>query len=66
MWRVDEQHGNLYGAWERMGSPRYLTKEQQQLLMKQSDLRHPEALNAVGGEFKIEVPGPGLAVIEVR
>ncbi len=65
IWRVDENHGNLLGAWEKLGRPAYPTMQQQEQLRRESG-PGPPRVTRVGPELKVTVPGPGLAVIEVK
>ena len=37
-YRVDQDHGNVYGAWQRMGSPMAPTKAQYEALEAESGL----------------------------
>lgn len=64
--RVDEQHGNTLGLYEKMGSPRYPTVDQVRDLRENSRLPDPAYDELTGGSYTLELPVNGLAVIQVR
>jgi xylan 1,4-beta-xylosidase len=64
--RVDAQHGDVHGAYEKMGSPGYPTQKQIQELQRSAELPAPEVDRIEHGEFTITLPSHGLAVIELK
>jgi xylan 1,4-beta-xylosidase len=64
--RVDENHGNTLGLWQKMGSPRYPTPSQLEALRAQSQLGPPEAASLTNGTVTLQLPVNGLAVIQVK
>lgn len=64
--RVDEQHGNSLGLYQKMGSPRNPTQAQIQQLVHESGLRAPETQRLSNGKLTLQLPVNGLAVIQVR
>jgi xylan 1,4-beta-xylosidase len=49
-----------------MGSPEYPTQAQIKQLRDATKLGAPESVDLKGGEFKVTIPGAGLAVVELR
>ncbi len=64
--RVDEEHGNTLGLYEKMGSPRYPTQDQIHALREDSQLPDPEYDELTDGTYTVQLPVNGLAVIQVR
>jgi xylan 1,4-beta-xylosidase len=64
--RVDEEHGNTLGLYEKMGSPRYPTEDQIHALREDSQLPDPEYDELTDGMYRVQLPVNGLAVIQVR
>jgi len=64
--RVDESHGDVLPAYEKMGSPTYPTAAQLQSLRKSSELPAPEKQELKNGKLTVTIPPNGLAVIELR
>ncbi len=64
--RVDEQHGNTMGAYERMGRPRYPTQSQIRQLQAAAKPGAAEELPLTGRVLTLKVPPSGLAVVEIR
>jgi len=64
--RLDAEHGNTLGLWQKMGSPQYPTQAQLDDLREQSRLTGPEFEDLVHGELTLEIPVNGLAVLQVR
>ena len=64
--RVDAQHGDTLGAYDRMGKPRYPTQTQIKELRKDSEIGPPETAKVGRDGLSITVPQKGLAVIEIR
>ena len=63
--RVDEMHGNPMTAYRLMGSPRYPTQAQIEVLNRASALPEPEQRRLENDVLAIKIPVNGLAVIEI-
>ncbi|MGA7168360.1 MAG: glycosyl hydrolase family 39, partial [Candidatus Sulfotelmatobacter sp.] len=66
VFRVDTSHGDIHPAYEKMGSPPYPTQTQIHELQQAAELAGPEAGRVEGGQFKLDLPGQGLAIIEFK
>ena len=66
IFRVDDQHGDVRSAYEKMGSPRYPTSAQIESLRKAAALSAPETRDLNHGELTLTLPSQGLAVIEAK
>ncbi len=64
--RVDAAHGDTLAAWQKMGSPRYLTQAQIAALKEASQTGKPEATSLHGNQLTLTVPPKGLAVVEIH
>jgi xylan 1,4-beta-xylosidase len=64
--RVDPQHGDVHGPYEKMGAPTYPTQAQIEQLKKATELPAPEIRAVKNGEIRIELPSYGLALVEVK
>jgi xylan 1,4-beta-xylosidase len=64
--RVDEDHGNVLGLWQKLGSPRYPTQGQLESLRQNSQLGAPEGAQLTEGSLTVHLPVNGLAVIQIR
>jgi xylan 1,4-beta-xylosidase len=66
--RVDGEHGNALAAWERMGSPEYLSEEQV-LFLRASSVVVKEELRFEdkGGELRLKtaIPPMGTALVTI-
>lgn len=65
-YRIDQDHGNAFSEWVKMGKPGNLTAEQIRKLKEISDgtLRAPELDAAINGSnFEIRFPLPPAAVV---
>jgi xylan 1,4-beta-xylosidase len=63
---VDAEHGDFHRAYEKMGSPAYPTRTQIQQLRQATELPSPEAHVLKNGELTLEIPAPGLVLIELK
>jgi xylan 1,4-beta-xylosidase len=63
--RLDADHGDVGGAYARMGSPTYPTRAQLDQLLEASALPPPEAAAIVDERLSIMLPAHGLATVEV-
>jgi xylan 1,4-beta-xylosidase len=64
--RVDPQHGDVHGLYEKMGAPTYPTQAQIEQLKKATELPAPEIRAVKNGELQIELPSYGLALVELK
>jgi xylan 1,4-beta-xylosidase len=64
--RLDADHGDVHGAYVRLGSPQYPTPVELEALIKASALPAPEDLGIVNERVSVTLPADGLATIEVR
>jgi xylan 1,4-beta-xylosidase len=64
--RVDEEHGNTLGLYEKMGKPQYPTQRQIESLRKQSQLSKPEAGKLNDGALTLQLPVNSLVVVRVK
>jgi len=64
--RVDHDHGDVHGVYQKMGSPQYPTPSQVEQLRKAAELGPPEKQALQNGELLLTLPPDGLAIIEVR
>lgn len=64
--RVDADHGNSLGLYQKMGSPRYPTEDQIHELREQSQLPDPAYDDLADGSVTLQLPVNGLAIIQVR
>jgi len=63
--RLDAEHGDVSGAYRRIGSPTYPTPAQLEQLSKAAALPAPEEVPIVDGRLTITLPAFGLATVEV-
>jgi xylan 1,4-beta-xylosidase len=63
--RLDASHGDVGGAYRRMGLPTYPTPVQLEQLVKASTLPAPEEMPIVDERLSIMLPASGLATVEV-
>lgn len=64
--RVDAEHGDTLGLWQKMGSPQYPTQDQLEQLRTESRLAGPDFADLVNGKMMLELPVNGLAVLQLR
>jgi xylan 1,4-beta-xylosidase len=64
--RVDADHGDTLSAYQKMGSPKYPTKQQVEQLQKIAVEGKPEEVSIADGKFSVTIPSSGLALIEIR
>lgn len=63
---VDSQHGDVYAAYEAMGSPRYPTQAQIRELRKAAELAPPEPRALSNGELTLVLPSYALAIVTLK
>jgi xylan 1,4-beta-xylosidase len=63
---VDPDHGDVHGAYEKMGSPRYPTAAQLLQLKQAAELPPPTRKKLSSGVLTLTLPSYGFAVVEVR
>ena len=70
LWAADEQHGNSYGEWVRLGRPPISDEKANEKVMAASKygVLVPPALSSGDGaaRFKISLPGPGIRMVELK
>jgi xylan 1,4-beta-xylosidase len=64
--RVDAEHGNALGLYEKMGSPRYPTRDQIDELREQSRLPDPEYGDLADGTVTLQLGVNSLTIVQVR
>lgn len=65
LWRVDETHGNAFGTWRAMGSPRRPSDAQVAALINASRLT-PEPVSVPSGKLELTLPRQGVALLELQ
>jgi len=63
---LDPAHGNVYAAYEKMGSPRYPTPSQVRQLRAAAELPVPKIHDLKNGELTLTLPAYGLALIQLN
>jgi xylan 1,4-beta-xylosidase len=63
--RVDQDHGDVLAAYDRMGAPLYPSKQQLQQLRDVEKPEAPHVEHLHGGSLTVTVPAQGLAVMEI-
>jgi xylan 1,4-beta-xylosidase len=67
LWRVDADHGDFHRVYAKMGSPVSPTQIQvQQLRQTIRSATGAETLAVKNSELKVEIPSPGLVLIELK
>jgi xylan 1,4-beta-xylosidase len=66
MWRLDADHGDFHRAYEKMGSPAYPTRKEVQQLRQAAEMPAPEPTSLKDGELTVEIPSPGLVLLEIE
>lgn len=64
--RVDHDHGDVHSAYEKMGRPRFPTREQTETLQQAPQLPPPEVRDLNNGELTIDLAPDGLAVVRLK
>ncbi|HEV2401165.1 MAG TPA: glycosyl hydrolase family 39 [Candidatus Sulfotelmatobacter sp.] len=64
--RVDQEHGDLHKVYAAMGSPRYPTQQQIQILRDAARLSPPEYMPVAGGSLRLNIPPEGLVLIDTE
>jgi len=62
--RVDADHGDIHKTYQEMGSPRYPTVAQIEILRSAAKLPAAEIQHLSGGSLPLTIPPQGLVVIE--
>ena len=63
--RIDQTHGNVLAAYDKMGAPAYPSQEQLRQLREVERAAQPQVEHLHGGSLTLVVPAQGLAVVEV-
>ena len=66
IWRLDGDHGDVHRAYTNMGEPQCPTQAQIGQLRAASALTQPEDLAVKNETLTLDVPGDGLALVELR
>jgi xylan 1,4-beta-xylosidase len=66
IWLVDRDHGSPLPAYERMGRPRFPTRQQFEALRKAAALPAAESSSITGGTISLTLQPHALAFIEIR
>jgi xylan 1,4-beta-xylosidase len=64
--RVDSTHGSLLNAYQRMGSPRYPTRDQIEFLRAAAELPQPEQKAINGNQLTLDLPAQSLVLVQVQ
>ena len=64
--KVDADHGSIWKAYKRMGSPPYPTQQQIAQLQAAAQMPPPEPIAIAHGSISATLPPQGLVLIEVR
>ena len=66
--RVDDKpgDGDFHSTYQKLGSPRYPTKDQIELLRESAKLAAPQRTPIAHQEINLAVPAHGLALIEIK
>src|SRR6184192_1455274 len=62
---LDEEHGNVHKAYEKMGSPRYPTQDQIAELRAAAALPAPESHALRNGTLDVAIPSQGLILVTI-
>lgn len=62
-YRIDDDHANGKGLWEKIGSPEYLNREQVELLHRASELKAESILPQ--SRLKLILPPHGVIAIDI-
>jgi xylan 1,4-beta-xylosidase len=63
---VDQERGSPMPAWREMGSPKYITLEQMQLLRRRAEIPPPTLLKLdAASQVTLDLPPEGVALIEL-
>jgi len=62
--RVDADHGDIHKTYQEMGSPRYPTVAQIEILRSAAKLPAAQIQHLSGGSLPLTIPPQGLVVIE--
>lgn len=63
--RVDAAHGSSLEAWIQMGRPSSPTPDQARRLRSAAAPGKPETVKIVDGRLSVQLPAPGLALVEI-
>lgn len=68
LYRIDDEHAHATAAWQAMGAPEYLSKEQRDALLHAAELK-PEPLPWTHGDsgliLELELPPQAVAMIKL-
>lgn len=66
VWRLDAEHGDFHRTYAKMGSPAYPTQAQVKQLRQTTEISTPETRVLKNEQLTLEIPSPGLVLIELR
>jgi xylan 1,4-beta-xylosidase len=66
IWRLDADHGDVRGAYEQLGTPRYPTQLELKELRVAAEMPAPETLELRNSVLNLSVPSSGLVLIELK
>ena len=66
LWRVDDRHSNVLGAYDAMGRPAWPTPKQIAVLRAAGRLASPRTVHLTAGRIELAVPQHGLALLLLR
>ena len=66
LWRLDETHGNVIAAFDRMGRPAFPSREQIQQLRAAGKMAPSESVALHDGHLTLDIPPQGLVVVELH
>lgn len=64
--RVDAQRGDVLAAWKAMGSPKYPTRRQVEVLRRAAKIAPARDVPLRDHRLTLTLPPMGLAVVEIR
>jgi len=66
IWRVDDSHSNVLATYKKMGEPHYPSQAQIKQLREAGELSLPQEADLQKGKLSVEVPSPGLVLVELH
>jgi xylan 1,4-beta-xylosidase len=66
VWRLDETHGNVIAAFDRMGRPPFPSREQIQQLRAAGKMAPSESVALHDGHLTLDIPPQGLVIAELH
>jgi xylan 1,4-beta-xylosidase len=63
---IDDEHGNVHKAYQKMGSPHYPTRGQLAELRAAATPPAPQSRALKDGTLELEIPSEGLTLVTIR